>query len=718
MRLLDVDTGSFLYFTERDKTPPYAILSHTWDSAGEQTYQEVKDIQSSYLSDNTGPLRHLSFPSISNDISKSVHEETTSGDLLNSTLPSDVSLSARPTIWDEASGLSAKIRRACEAARNEGVRYMWIDSACIDKTSSSELSESINSMYIWYRDAVVCYAFLADVPVDEDPQSPRSRFRQSRWFRRGWTLQELIAPRNVVFFSMEWIVFGTKSSLATVVEEITGIERSVLTHRKTLDDVGVARRMSWAARRETTRVEDRAYSLFGIFGINLPTLYGEGEQAFRRLQEEILRRIPDQSLFAWGDISLAPLPIHLEARDAPHLRPGTFQFECNDYSRQSRTLFAPSPDFFQGAGKINPITRDAFLRLLGIKNPSILPVQEYSPSPYGIRTHLPLLPISTTVPSSSISPKQPLNADKFWCFAILACEHSERAGHLLCRVCFIPPTRSDLEFLRTGYLRVSVPGPYHTDRPDLFTIAPSEIEHCRADLAIRTIYLPHEERTTPSGQLELTASRKVIKVIFPGWAAVDLRAQGYEVVTSPVNASSTHQQIVLNHAGGHTIKLEYQCKVSYGGWGFEFVARAEMSSCVLDTGEPGDFEELTDGPRTVTFRDSGETCVRLLQDELKLSARNSDELTLRLFLELAAESCYYLRIEVACDASGLVPPKHGAEGSIAGLNASPGPHRDETGGMLEFAEGDLDWLNDEDTTPPLPEVTMEYHDDVLQDFLL
>ncbi|EJF59911.1 HET-domain-containing protein, partial [Dichomitus squalens LYAD-421 SS1] len=254
MRLLDVDTGSFLYFTERDKTPPYAILSHTWDSAGEQTYQEVKDIQSSYLSDNT-----------------------------------------------------AKIRRACEAARNEGVRYMWIDSACIDKTSSSELSESINSMYIWYRDAVVCYAFLADVPVDEDPQSPRSRFRQSRWFRRGWTLQELIAPRNVVFFSMEWIVFGTKSSLATVVEEITGIERSVLTHRKTLDDVGVARRMSWAARRETTRVEDRAYSLFGIFGINLPTLYGEGEQAFRRLQEEILRRIPDQSLFAWGDISLAPL---------------------------------------------------------------------------------------------------------------------------------------------------------------------------------------------------------------------------------------------------------------------------------------------------------------------------------------------------------------------------------------------------------------------------
>lgn len=174
-----------------------------------------------------------------------------------------------------------------------------MDTSCIDKASSTELSEAINSMFAWYRDAAVCYAYLADVLTSGDPRRPGSAFRYSRWFTHGWTLQELIAPRIVVFLSREWDVIGTKESLADLIEDITGIDCDVLTHRKSHNDISVAARMSWAAQRITTRVEDHAYCLLGIFNIVMHPIYGEGEHAFIRLQEEILRRIPDDSIFAW-----------------------------------------------------------------------------------------------------------------------------------------------------------------------------------------------------------------------------------------------------------------------------------------------------------------------------------------------------------------------------------------------------------------------------------
>ena len=196
--------------------------------------------------------------------------------------------------------MSDKVRRACAVARAHGYRYIWIDSCCIDKTSSEELSEAINSMFTWYRDASVCYAFLEDVDDHENPRSPGSTFRRSRWFSRGWTLQELIAPAVVIFLSRNWRILGTKDTLADVIEEITGIDREVLTHNRSLDSVSVARRMSWAAHRRTTRLEDAAYCMMGLFNVNMPTIYGEGRFAFVRLQEEILKHIPDQSIFAWG----------------------------------------------------------------------------------------------------------------------------------------------------------------------------------------------------------------------------------------------------------------------------------------------------------------------------------------------------------------------------------------------------------------------------------
>ena len=154
-------------------------------------------------------------------------------------------------------------------------------------------------MFKSYAGSAVCYTFLADVPSWQDPNAPGSRFRQSRWFTRGWTLQELIAPSELIFLSFDWEIIGSKHQLATLVEEVSGVDREALLRQKSLNKFSVARRLSWAAQRQTTRVEDRAYSLLGLFGLSMPTLYGEGEGALRRLQEEIMLRIPDQSLFAW-----------------------------------------------------------------------------------------------------------------------------------------------------------------------------------------------------------------------------------------------------------------------------------------------------------------------------------------------------------------------------------------------------------------------------------
>jgi hypothetical protein len=165
-------------------------------------------------------------------------------------------------------------------------------SCCIDKTSTAELSEAINSMFRWYREATVCYAYLADV-------TEASQIKSSRWFTRGWTLQELVAPATVWFYALDWKYLGSKLDLQSEIRYITGIDTEVLTTGE-LEMVSIARRMSWAAKRQTTRIEDQAYSLMGIFDVNMPLLYGEGRKAFVRLQEETMKTSDDQSLFAWG----------------------------------------------------------------------------------------------------------------------------------------------------------------------------------------------------------------------------------------------------------------------------------------------------------------------------------------------------------------------------------------------------------------------------------
>jgi hypothetical protein len=223
----------------------------------------------------------------------------------------------------------------------------------------SRLSEAINSMYSWYKASQVCYAFLADVQRGV-PLS--NGLRKSQWFTRGWTLQELLAPSSIVFFDKDWVDIGTKVSLEEIISEITGIDDFA-----NFETACVAQKMSWAAKRETTRVEDKAYCLLGLFDVNMPPLYGEGEKAFTRLQLEILKTSDDESIFAWYE--------QVESIEGYFIRPPL------------TGLLASSPKQFQYSGGIRPIqTKDHHNGLnVGEDHP-------FSMTNKGLHISLPLIP--------------------------------------------------------------------------------------------------------------------------------------------------------------------------------------------------------------------------------------------------------------------------------------------------------------------------------------
>ena len=197
-----------------------------------------------------------------------------------------------------------KILDSCEQAKRDGYAWLWIDTCCIDKRSSAELSEAINSMFRWYENSRVCYAYFHDLSdevfptVCDEQKYPHSN-GWPEWFSRGWTLQEMIAPTNVRFFNKSWQPIGDKIKLASTLSEITRVPEHILTDGLPSNRPCVAQIMSWAANRKTTRVEDWAYSLLGLLDVNMPMLYGEGKKAFHRLQLEIIRMSNDQSIFAW-----------------------------------------------------------------------------------------------------------------------------------------------------------------------------------------------------------------------------------------------------------------------------------------------------------------------------------------------------------------------------------------------------------------------------------
>ncbi|KAE9372502.1 HET-domain-containing protein, partial [Stipitochalara longipes BDJ] len=185
----------------------------------------------------------------------------------------------------------SKVKRCCEQASRDNYLWAWVDTCCIDKSSSAELSEAINSMFHWYRESSMCYAYLSDVDSLND-------IGGSEWFKRGWTLQELLAPTQVRFFGRDWTFLSDKHSLRDKLRAITSIPEKALLNFQP-KDYCVAEKMSWAVGRQTTREEDLAYCLMGIFDINMPLLYGERTKAFWRLQEMIMEFSTDLSIFLW-----------------------------------------------------------------------------------------------------------------------------------------------------------------------------------------------------------------------------------------------------------------------------------------------------------------------------------------------------------------------------------------------------------------------------------
>ncbi|KAH8649200.1 heterokaryon incompatibility protein-domain-containing protein [Xylariales sp. PMI_506] len=242
MRLLQFGTDGGLTFTKdlEHEIPPYAILPHTWEDAEDEvTFQDIVD--------KTGT-------------DKLGYE---------------------------------KITFCGNQARVDNLEYFWVDTCCINKTNSAELSKSINSMFRWYRDANVCYVYLMDVSKDRFISSKTSRatwqqqFQNSKWFCRGWTLQELVAPTSVRFYDCNGSILGDKAILADLIHNITGITETALLGAP-ITNFWVSERYDWARNRETTQEEDCAYSLLGIFGVFLPPIYGEGRQyVVHRLLKEI-----------------------------------------------------------------------------------------------------------------------------------------------------------------------------------------------------------------------------------------------------------------------------------------------------------------------------------------------------------------------------------------------------------------------------------------------
>lgn len=246
MRLIEISEKGELSLTkdiisDDDTIPSYAILSHTWQEGQEVTYDD--------------------FTNRSGD-GKSGYE---------------------------------KIRFCAEQAAQEGLSHFWVDTCCINKADPVELQDAINSMFRWYRDATECYVFLSDVSTvkrkaDSESQLTtwESAFRSSRWFTRGWTLQELLAPKTVKFFSRDRNYLGDRQDLRQMIHEITGLPVSALLGRP-LGQFDLEERLSWSRNRTTTRNEDKVYSLLGIFGIFMPLIYGEGHSsALRRLRKEIM----------------------------------------------------------------------------------------------------------------------------------------------------------------------------------------------------------------------------------------------------------------------------------------------------------------------------------------------------------------------------------------------------------------------------------------------
>ncbi|KAH7380478.1 hypothetical protein DE146DRAFT_637487 [Phaeosphaeria sp. MPI-PUGE-AT-0046c] len=358
MRLIDVDTLELRSFTD-DDIPPYAILSHTW-GADEISYQElvwINRIKALSGSLNQSSMSSSFTSSSSQDEQSSLMLASMEMLLRGNWNPGTSVGSMTEEDFRDRLGYS-KIVHTAREVRDLKLKWVWIDTCCIDKSSSAELQESLNSMYRWYWNAKVCLVYLSDVSradvIDTNTATVLARvaFESCRWTKRGWTLQELLAPTTCRFYLKDWQYMGEKVEYLEELSHATGIPIPVLEDPVLVQEVSVAERMSWAASRQTTRLEDIGYCLLGLFDIQMPLLYGEGEKAFTRLQEEILKTTDDHSLFAW-------------------------KANTSDSSTY-RGLLARSPAEFRDCGSV--------------ERESILSAFPISSTPIGIRVQLEFLP--------------------------------------------------------------------------------------------------------------------------------------------------------------------------------------------------------------------------------------------------------------------------------------------------------------------------------------
>jgi hypothetical protein len=344
-----------------------------------------------------------------------------------------------------------KIIGCCRLAINDGFDWAWIDTCCIDKKSSAELSEAINSMYRWYWEAAICYVYLSDVDsgcmngsnrifeVGERVER-RHGLEGSRWFTRGWTLQELIAPEVVEFYDAQWTPLGTKAKLVDRVASITNIASDYILDRNTVKEAIISTKFSWMASRYTTREEDMAYCLLGIVQVNMPMLYGEGKRAFLRLQLEIIRQSNDHSIFAW------------------------------ETERTTNSVLAPSPSCFRNSMFVKRTTL-----------PGQLQSESYAITNKGLRIELPVLP---TEWNSSLQ--------RNCSVAILDCKGKE--GHLI-----------------GIQLEVAGDGKHHRVPGSKLAMIPTDFYNER--LAVSTLYLMvqnHQERERAKKQHEIVIGDMII----------------------------------------------------------------------------------------------------------------------------------------------------------------------------------------------------------------
>lgn len=260
-----------------------------------------------------------------------------------------------------------KLRFCYDQVVRSGLRYFWIDTCCIKKTDSSELARSLNSMFYWYQRAAICYVYLSDVSISDVTEAPGAfkwakALSRSKWFTRGWTLQELLAPSSVAFFTNEGHFIGNKNEdkLGKVIANVTGIPTPALRGVK-LSRFSTETRQSWAAGRTTTIPEDSAYCLMGLFDVQLPMLYADGEYDKRQKAAlaDLYRAISSIPIdnteralriggASWSDLSRLGQR-QLEVLDAD--LEDYYQWLLDKFPAQQETLEDKLPELSQAAGK-------------------------------------------------------------------------------------------------------------------------------------------------------------------------------------------------------------------------------------------------------------------------------------------------------------------------------------------------------------------------------